>query len=306
MDGRIAEFVDELLSPGGASIVLFASLREDPPPGAEFSAVLAEALPRASTRGVIDGTTLALCLSADPRYRPIVEGVIAEGRLPADKEHGVYYKGAEQIEGDALLWWFDLLHSRCDRRQEMHTLVYLIANHPAALAEHRRENVITLLSGTTRGAGRFTLDAVAGVLRVVGRCAPLERQWSGWIRDGLVDGRTTTGPDPSISATMNVRFLERLVDEGPFPDDWALVDETTAHWREMLADQERRTAGLYSLGHVMLDRRTLLGRLPDAVMPALTGTAEARPVEEGFRAIARGDKQHAADIARQLLDQLGK
>lgn len=82
MSERIAEFVTELLSPDGASIRLYRSLRDDLPPADELAPVLLDSIRHASTRGVVDATSLALRLATGPRYRPVVEIVLAEGRVP--------------------------------------------------------------------------------------------------------------------------------------------------------------------------------------------------------------------------------
>ena len=55
----------------------------------------------------------------------------------------------------------------------------------------------------------------------------------------------------------------------------------------------------------MLAESALCGRLPDGVLPGVEpGTTEAMAIEDGFRAINRGDQQRAGNIAMGLVQGL--
>lgn len=167
----------------------------------------------------------------------------------------------------------------------------MIARHPDVLVEHRRDRVVAVLSETTRGPADFTLDALGKVLALIGRCPALEQQWSGWIRDGLLDAQGLSGPNGSTEASRHVEYVELCVQEGLSPRDWVLIEGTVAHWRELLADPERRRVALYGLAQVLLGHRTLCGRLPESVLSCLDpGTSEAVAIREGFDAVVRGNE----------------
>jgi hypothetical protein len=149
------------------------------------------------------------------------------------------------------------------------------------------------------------LDALGKALALIGRCAPLERQWSGWISGSLLDAQELNGPDGSTMASLHVLFVERCVDEGPFSRDRVLLDETVAHWRGLLSDPGRRRTALYGVAQIMLNKITLCGRLPDSVLPCLDpGMSEAAAIKDGFNAVRRGDEGRATQIAMSLLGGL--
>jgi hypothetical protein len=231
-------------------------------------------------------TQLAIqLLRQDRGFRPAVRAAISGWEFDHTQFITLQW-GAKSLPGDDYLWWFDLC-------QEIgfgfsgHTNIYRFWKDPLGLLiQHRRQELVDYLVSPEYGPGYGRIEVLAEVLSHIGRCPPLERQWSKWIRDGrFLKHIKDASPENADGASLGMCLQDvlRVSPDAAGP----LVGQAIEYWRTLLANGslDQRKDVMQTMAFFVMKDFTLDGYLPGLLFPAsMPGSLERDLIERAFAA----------------------
>jgi hypothetical protein len=263
----------------GVSDKLFAELRDARPDPSVAAPFIVDLIPRCSPQGRFGVAELAVnLLKQDRGFRPAVRAAVAGYHFDTPYRVTLHSVAKDFVDED-YLWWFDLF---CEFRFDTDGYFYLLlTDRFSLLMQHRRQEVIDYLANPDLGPAGANVDAVTKVLNRLGRCPPLEDQWSKWIGDGRFTRGAAPGNEGGGILGLCLQATLRDSPAAAVP----LIDQAIEQWRALLAsgDLHQRRDLMQTMAHMIHDRADLGGRLPQRVVTAQPpGSPERDLIEQAF------------------------
>jgi hypothetical protein len=287
----------------GVTDELYSELIDAHPDPSATAPFIVALVPHCSPLGRFGVAELAMhLLKQDRGFRPAVRAAISGWEFDNSQFISLQWI-AMSLTGDDYLWWFDLCYkigfgfsgqtNHYPFRKDLLDL----------LIQHRCQELVDYLASPECDPGSGRIEVLAEVLSKLGRCPPLERQWSKWIRDGRFIKYTkdaAPGNADGGSLGMCLQDVLRVSPDIAYP----LVGQAMGHWRTLLASRNpgQRREVMQTMGFFIQKDFTLDGRLPRLLFPAsMPGSPERDLIERAFAANERAlrTKDNSAEDEKQ-------